>query len=214
MPLRAVTGSDLRQFGEVRAALGLRGRRRAQRQREARDERATTYSDHGASLSEALAGWYRSTQQQEYCGRMTMLTRRETLAGLAATAALAGGRSGQRAELHQAGSHHRSLRAGRHVRHPGAADRAEAVGSDRPAGDRREQAERLGQHRRRLRRQAARRRPHAADHRRRHAGDAAQPGEEARLRRAEGPGAGRHGDVLAVSASPCIPRCRSTRLRS
>ena len=29
------------------------------------------------------------------------------------------------------------------------------------------------------------------------------------LRRAEGSGAGRHGDVLAVSASPCIRRCRS-----
>ena len=45
-----------------------------------------------------------------------------------------------RSPTRQADPHHRALRCGRHLRHPGTPDRAEAHRSVEPAGDRREQA--------------------------------------------------------------------------
>ena len=60
--------SNFRQFGGSRAALSMRGRRRAQRQCKARCNCATTHSRHAASLSEALAGWYRSIHNKNFAG--------------------------------------------------------------------------------------------------------------------------------------------------
>ena len=61
--------SNARQFGSACATLGVGGRDDAEHQQGAHGHGAINHSRHGASLSEALPGWYRFGPQPRTCGR-------------------------------------------------------------------------------------------------------------------------------------------------
>ena len=87
----AVAGGDRLRPAEIRGRRAAPARRPSAHAASSRSATSARrdHSNHGASLPEAGPGWYRLAQQQRISGRMIMLMRRTTLAGLAGLAMLA-----------------------------------------------------------------------------------------------------------------------------